>query len=135
LLPTPGRAAADDWPPQALAGVKATLGDGFRLASFPPAAFGVPETHPAHAWLKRRLTDMPIGPLLQAVPAGTPPINALPLPATYVRCTANALPDSKSAAVRAAAAGLVMADIDAGHDAMVTAPEALAALLLRIARS
>jgi pimeloyl-ACP methyl ester carboxylesterase len=134
LLPTPGKSSADGWPPQALAGVKATLGEGFRLGSFPPAAFGVPENHPQHAWLKRRLTDMPIGPLLQTVPAPpvVPAVQALPVPASYIRCTQNTLADSRVAAERAKAIGMPVFDLDAGHDAMVTAPQALTQLLLRI---
>lgn len=134
LLPSAGRASSEDWPPQALAGVMATLGEGFRLASFPPAAFGVPETHPEHAWLKRRLTDMPIGPLTQKVPADCPPITRLPVPAVYIRCTQNSLGDSRNAAQRAAAAGMRVVDLDTGHDAMLTAPAALAQQLLAIAR-
>jgi pimeloyl-ACP methyl ester carboxylesterase len=130
LLPTPGQSAADAWPPQALAGVKATLGEGFRLAAFPAAAFGVPEGHPQAAWVQRRLTDMPIGPLLQPFPAA-PLLTALPVPALYLRCTQSSSPDIQAAAARAVALKLPMVDLDSGHDAMVTAPAALARLLLQ----
>jgi pimeloyl-ACP methyl ester carboxylesterase len=132
LLPTPGKASSDAWPPQALAGVRAALVDGFRLASFPPAAFGVPEDHPRHAWLKRRLTDMPITPLTDVYPANAPAPGALPVPSTYVRCTQNSLPDSGAAAKRAAELKIPVVDVMAGHDAMVTAPTELAKVLLRL---
>jgi pimeloyl-ACP methyl ester carboxylesterase len=135
MLPVPGKASADFWPPQAVAGAKAGLKDGFRLASFPAAAFGVPEGHPEHAWLARRLTDMPFGALDTAYPAGAPAPEKLPVPARYIRCLKNALPDTRAAAERAKAIGLPVFDLDAAHDAMVTAPEALTKLLLDIARA
>jgi pimeloyl-ACP methyl ester carboxylesterase len=135
MLPVPGKASADFWPPQAVAGVKATLKDGFRLASFPPAAFGVPEGHPEHAWLARRLTDMPYGALDTPYPASAPAPEKLPVPARYIRCLKNALPDTRAAAARAEAIGLTVLDLDAAHDAMVVAPEALTKLLLDMARA
>jgi pimeloyl-ACP methyl ester carboxylesterase len=135
MLPVPGKASADFWPPQAVAGVKAGLKDGFRLASFPPAAFGVPEGHPEHAWLARRLTDMPYGALDTAYPASAPAPEKLPVPASYIRCLRNALPDTRAAAERAKAIGLAMLDLDTAHDAMVTAPAELAHQLLALAAS
>jgi pimeloyl-ACP methyl ester carboxylesterase len=135
MLPVPGKASADFWPPQAVAGVKAGLKEGFRLASFPAAAFGVPEAHPEHAWLARRLTDMPFGALDTAYPVSAPAPDKLPVPASYIRCLQNQLPDTRAAAERAAALKLPVLDLDAGHDAMVTAPQALTKLLLDIAAS
>lgn len=133
LLPTPGKASADFWPAPAVAAVRAGLLDGYRLAPFPAAAFGVPPGHPQHDWVQRRLTDMPFGALEQAFPA-TPAINRLPVPATYVRCTLNSLDDTKFAAQQATQARLPMVDLEAAHDAMVTAPAALAQLLQKLAR-
>ncbi|MBL8327881.1 MAG: alpha/beta hydrolase [Rubrivivax sp.] len=132
LLPEPGRSAADAWPPQALAQVRASAADGFRLAPFPPAAFGVPPGHPQHDWLLRRLTDMPLGPLLQPFP-GRGPLLLHGVRSTYLRCTLNALPDTRLAAQRAAALGLPVRDLVAAHDAMVTAPDALTQQLLALA--
>jgi pimeloyl-ACP methyl ester carboxylesterase len=133
LLPEPGRASADGWPPAAREQVMKTLGEGFRLASFPAAAFGVPPDHPEHAWVSRRLTDMPIGPLMQRFPA-EPSLERLPVRTTYIRCTRNTLPDARRAAERAAALRLPVLDLDAAHDAMVTAPAALTQQLLALGK-
>ena len=130
LIPTDGRAMSDDWPAEQVAQVRTTLIDGYRLASPPPAWFGVPEADAANtAWLARRLTDMPFACL--TTPARLPGGGADGLPRTFIRCTAPpVLPGPEPAAARARAQGWDYHELATGHNAMVTAPAALADLLL-----
>jgi pimeloyl-ACP methyl ester carboxylesterase len=131
LLPTPGKSMVSGLAPAAVKGVEAALDGGFRLPSFPPEQFTIPVDHPRYAWVKRRLTSMP-WPALTEVHPRLPDAH-LALPKTYVRCTQSTLPDSGRAAEEAKARGLRVVDFDAGHDAMVTAPTALAKLLIALA--
>ena len=132
LIPTDGRAMSDASTPEQMAAVRASLIDGYRLPSPPPAWFGVPETDAANtAWLTRRLTDMPFACL--TTPARLPNGGADGLTRTFIRCTAPPLlPGLEPAAARARARaeGWDYHELATGHDAMVTAPAALADLLL-----
>jgi pimeloyl-ACP methyl ester carboxylesterase len=106
--------------------------DGWRVPSFPPEAFGIPKDHPGYAWVARRLTDMPMGVL------GTPLRLTgawAKLPRTYIECTRNQLPQVIEGGKRAKAQGWAYHRLDDGHDPMVTSPDALSALLLKIARA
>ncbi len=131
LLPTPGKSMVSGLSPVAVKGVEAALEDGFRLPSFPPEQFTIPVDHPRYAWVKRRLTSMP-WPALTEVHPRLPDAHAA-LDKVYVRCTQSTLPDSGRAADEAKARGIRVVDFDAGHDAMVTAPEATAKLLIGLA--
>lgn len=95
------------------------------------AAFGVSEPADA-AWLMRRLTPHPLKSYEDVVALAHPFGHGLPK--TYVACTA---PDYAAlAAVRArvrAEPGWDWRTLATGHDAMVTAPQALADLLLDLA--
>jgi len=102
----------------------------------PPALsfFGVPEDHPLAPWVKRRLTNHPLPTLLQTVqyrnggPAG--------LPKTYIRCLRRrdmSQPDPVEAQLKGQPEW-TWRTIDTGHDAMVTMPKELMAMLLEIAR-
>ena len=130
LIPTDGRAMSDASTPEQVAAARATLIDGYRLPSPPPAWFGVPETDAANtAWLTRRLTDMPFACL--TTPARLPNGGADGLPRTFIRCPAPPLlPGLEPAAARARADGWDYRELATGHDAMVTAPAALADMLL-----
>ena len=105
LIPTDGRAMSDASTPEQVAAARATLIDGYRLPSPPPAWFGVPETDAANtAWLTRRLTDMPFACL--TTPARLPNGGADGLPRTFIRCTAPPLlPGLEPAAARARSSG------------------------------
>ena len=130
LIPTDGQAMSAASTPEQVAAARATLIDGYRLPSPPPAWFGVPETDAANtAWLTRRLTDMPFACL--TTPARLPNGGADGLPRTFIRCTAPPLlPGLEPAAARARAEGWDYHELANGHNAMVTAPAALADLLL-----
>lgn len=97
----------------------------------PVAAFGVPEDHPLAPWVRRRLTPHPAAtyrtPLRLAQPAGNG------LPRTYIACTDPWYGPLEWARARVRGRpGWAWEEIATGHDAMVTAPEALAALLGRL---
>jgi pimeloyl-ACP methyl ester carboxylesterase len=106
----------------------AEQGGGLFIPTPPVSAFGVAEDHPLAPWLRRRLTPHPAGTYQSALPLHNPVGNGLPR--SYIACTA---PDyAPLAAIR----GWVRQQPDwqwlelaTGHDAMVTAPEALAAML------
>lgn len=103
--------------------------DGGLSIPCPPAeSFGVVE--PAQAeWLTRMMTPHPLGvfdspiPLTGAPGAGFDPV--------YVVCTEPVYGPLVSSRERVRAAGWRVTELPAGHDAMVTAPEALADLVER----
>jgi pimeloyl-ACP methyl ester carboxylesterase len=139
LIPTPGRAMSDDWPREMVQGVEKTLAEGFRLSPFPTIAFDVPETDGANtAWLKRRLTDMPWKCLTTPFPATRSAANAgtatsTKVPRAFIECTQASLEGARAGLARARVEGVPIFALPSGHDAMVTEPAALTALLLKIA--
>ena len=94
------------------------------IAAPSPELFGVPD---ADGWLADRLTGQPLKTWTDALSAPSSP----PLPRQYVRCTQGPLTPSFSGfAVRLRdTAGWDVVDFDAPHDAMITHPTDLAALL------
>ncbi|MEM7546071.1 MAG: alpha/beta hydrolase family protein [Pseudomonadota bacterium] len=99
---------------------------GLSLPPPPAAAMGVTDKSDA-AWLERMMTPHPLAtfetPLdIAAVPGGTKP-------ASYVMCTDPIYSPLETSRARAHDLGMTMAEIAAGHDAMVTAPAALADIL------
>ncbi|GJE02673.1 alpha/beta fold hydrolase [Methylobacterium isbiliense] len=136
LLVEPGRAPFDVLPPEVVADRRRAAEETSGSVSLPvppPAAFGVFDPQDA-AWLARRLTPHPLGtyesPLALASPVGNG------LPRTYVACAAPAYPalDGVKAWVRRQE-GWGWREIETGHDAMVSAPDAVVALLLDLARA
>lgn len=94
------------------------------IAAPSPELFGVPDRD---GWLEDRLTGQPLKTWTDALSAPSAP----PLPRQYVRCTQGPLTPSFSGfAVRLRdTAGWDVVDLDAPHDAMITHPTDLAALL------
>ncbi len=95
--------------------------------------FGIPADHPLAPWVKRRITNHPLGTLRQVVqyrnggPAG--------LPKTYIRCLKRRVmtqPDPVEMQIKGQPEWN-WRTIDTGHDAMVTAPGELTAMLLELA--
>lgn len=129
--------------PQAAAGVEAGLRalapDGIWMAPLPPQVFGIPDTLPeAQAWVARRLTPHPL-------PSWTEPLRLTAggsdgLARTYVHCVAPVLAQASFAAHAArieagqAGPGWTLHRLEAGHDAMVTHPGAVADLIAAAAR-
>jgi pimeloyl-ACP methyl ester carboxylesterase len=103
---------------------------GAGLVALPPpvSAFGVPEDHPLAAWVRRRLTPHPAGTYAAPLRLANPPGNGLPC--TYIACTDPWYEPLAWARdwVRGRP-GWTWQEIATGHDAMVTAPAALAGML------
>jgi pimeloyl-ACP methyl ester carboxylesterase len=134
LIVEGGECPWDRMPAELVAARRRVVEDqgGGLLAPPPPvSAFGVPEDHPLAPWVRRRLTPHPAGtyrtPLRLAHPVGNG------LRRTYVACTDPWY--EPLGWVRdwvRGRPGWEWAEIATGHDAMVTAPDALAALLLQL---
>jgi pimeloyl-ACP methyl ester carboxylesterase len=136
LILQPGQTPYSVLPPEVVAQRRQSCIETGGVRSFPPppvTAFGVAEDHPQAAWLRSHLTPQPESlydsPLSITGPVGNG------LPCTYVACTAPVL-----SAVAGSQAWARQQkhwnwhEMPTGHDAMVTAPDELAALLVRIGR-
>jgi pimeloyl-ACP methyl ester carboxylesterase len=103
---------------------------GLSLPNPPAASFGVFEAGDAD-WITRRLTPHPLGTYTSTLNIKGPVGNNLPR--TYIHCT-----DPSYGALQAsrdwvkAQPGWRWADIAAGHDAMVTAPDELTRMLIGV---
>src|SRR6185437_14123889 len=103
---------------------------GLSLPNPPPSAFGVLEAYNAE-WVKRRLTPHPLSTYTSKQNIKGPVGNNLPR--TYIHCT-----NPSYAALQAsrdwvkAQAGWRWAEIATVHDAMVTAPDELAKMLMGV---
>jgi pimeloyl-ACP methyl ester carboxylesterase len=103
---------------------------GLSMPVPPPSAFGV--TRPEDvAWIGGRLTPHPLKTFMSALTLNNPVGNGVA--ATYIACTEPWYAPLASSRERARELGWPIAEIATGHDAMVTAPEELAALLIEIA--
>jgi pimeloyl-ACP methyl ester carboxylesterase len=128
-----GQRVVDRMPPDLLsarlkAAEEATGGIG--IPAPPPEAFAVSAPDDV-AWLRRRLTPHPAGTYFSPLALGGPVGNGLPC--TYVACVEpvyGPLESSREWVRRQP--GWNWREIATGHDAMVTAPEALARLLEEI---
>jgi pimeloyl-ACP methyl ester carboxylesterase len=106
---------------------------GAGLVAVPPpvSAFGVPEDHPEAAWVRRRLTPHPAGTYASPLRLANPPGNGLPR--TYIACTDPWYAPLAWAREKVQGRpGWTWREIATGHDAMVTAPAALADMLEEI---
>lgn len=127
-LPESGKAAWDGLPADVRAARMARAGGGPSIPPPDPGEFGVDDPA-ALAWLARRLTPHPLGsyttPLMLDHPLG----NGLPV--SYIHCTAPVYrPMAASAASAKTRPGWQYLELATGHDAMVSAPDELARLLL-----
>jgi pimeloyl-ACP methyl ester carboxylesterase len=106
-------------------------GDGWRVPPPPPQALGVTDEEQAR-WLADQLTPQPLRTFEQPVRLTNPAAAALPR--TYVHCTAGPLVPSFApfAARLRVAPGWRYHELATGHDAMLTAPEELADVLLKL---
>ena len=129
MVPANDRAPFDDFPAkiaaQRIRQAEKSSG-GLSIPPPPAAAFGV--TDPADAaWLEARLTPHPLGTYTSAQNFRGEPGNGLP--AEYILCNDPAYGPLEGTDTRARALGWPLREIATGHDAMVTAPDALADLL------
>ncbi len=120
-------------PAQAAERRRGVMEQGGGVVAMPPpvSAFGVPESHPLADWVRRRLTPHPAATYATPLRLAHPPGNGLPR--TYIACTDPWYAPLAWAreAVRAQP-GWDWREIATGHDAMVTAPDELARMLLEI---
>jgi pimeloyl-ACP methyl ester carboxylesterase len=111
-------------------------GPGYRAAAerdpdwqIPPAPLpllGI--TEPADlAWAEPRITGQPVGTFLE--PVGPVDFTAVP-DRLYIGCTARPASALDMSRARARADGWAFADLDAGHDAMITHPREVANLVM-----
>jgi len=99
--------------------------------AFPPpgaAAFGLSDPDDI-AWVDRRLTPHPLRTYAEPFPLRAPLGGDHPV--TYICCTDPAYPAIHSAHAIARREGWDLQELAAGHDAMISAPEATAELLMR----
>ena len=129
-----GACAFDALPPAIVAArreaAEASSG-GLSLPCPPPSAFGVLDTADA-AWLTRRLSPHPFSTFVSPLSIRNPLGNGVAR--TYVACTAPVYAplNGVKAWVRAQS-GWGWREMDAGHDAMVSAPDIVARLLVELA--
>ena len=132
ILLQDGESLADQFsPPQAAAYEAAVAAGGVNFPPPPAAAFDVP-AGPDAEWVNRRMTAQPFGTAKSALRLAHPLGNGLPC--AYIACTAPAHPFvAASHAWVKGREGWRWQEIATGHDAMVTAPEAVADLLEELA--
>jgi pimeloyl-ACP methyl ester carboxylesterase len=131
LLAQPGSSIMDGFDPSTaaarLAATQVTAGTR-TLLPLDLAALGVSEPEDT-AWLRRRLTPHPLRTYTD--PLRVDPPLAAGLPCTYVACTEPPYrPVAHSAAMARDQPGWQYRELRTGHDAMITAPAAVAAVLL-----
>lgn len=103
---------------------------GVSLPVGDPETFGVTEPHQV-ARLKRLMTPHPLGTCTTPLNLDAPLANGIPV--DYIACTDPPYPPAAGSHRRAKELGWRMHELATGHDAMVSAPEATADLLERIA--
>jgi pimeloyl-ACP methyl ester carboxylesterase len=108
--------------------------DGVTFGVLPPEAFGIPDAHPRHGWAKARMKPHPMKTWLDPLvlrnggPEG--------IERTYIHCIAPILEQTNFPYVAEKARSSRSwnyAELQTGHDAMITAPQELADLLLAAA--
>ena len=93
----------------------------------------MPADHPDHGWVNRRQTPQPAGVYQDRLDFDAARIATLPR--TFIDCTAPALPTIAVMRERVRREpGWQVLELATGHDPMISAPEALVALLLDCAR-
>jgi Predicted hydrolases or acyltransferases (alpha/beta hydrolase superfamily) len=93
-----------------------------------PADFGVTDAADT-AWLRRRLTPQPLTTYTERLLLSAPFGNGRPK--TYIACTAPLYTPLAASHARARGqSGWHWCDVPSGHDAMITAPDAVAGILL-----
>jgi len=106
-------------------------GDGWRSPVPTAAAMGVIDENDAR-WLADRLTSHPISTMEQPVRFGADALDPALVPHIFIHCVSDPpSPTFQPFADRArSATGWTLFELATGHDAMITAPEELAHLLL-----
>jgi pimeloyl-ACP methyl ester carboxylesterase len=133
LLIKPGDSALSVQSPEFADSIRKLQAAG-NLAGNPPPAkiLGIPEGDPLAAWVERRMTPQPLATLTQ--PLILKRGGADSLPRVYIECVRPGLFGEVNPFAQRARAepGWTVATLETGHDAMVTAPEALTRLLVQV---
>lgn len=105
--------------------------DGIAMLAFPPELLGIAKHHPGYDWVAEKLTPHPLKTWLDPIALNNG--GSKGLQRRYIHCTARVLPNSSfpyhAEQVQADPSWTYHA-LATGHDAMVTAPDAVAALLV-----
>jgi pimeloyl-ACP methyl ester carboxylesterase len=130
-LPVNGQSHLDGLPPairETRLAAAVPANNGVRCLP-PPSAADLGVTDPADAaWVERRMTPQPFSTFTTPIHLRHPLGNGRPV--TYIRCTDPAYAPMAASAERAKATpGWSYVELATGHDAMVTAPDALTAIL------
>jgi len=131
-VPDDGQRAVDLWPPERRAYAEQAEADGVSQPP-PPDMFGVTDPE-LRTWIEERMTPHPVATYTEPVALGSAASRSLTR--TFIACTdiPATTPDVFGPfAAKARALGWEVHDLAAGHLAMLTAPDALADLLVRIA--
>ena len=134
IVPEDGQSVEDiegehfraEWAERARAG-----GEGWRVPPSPPERWGIQDARDLD-WMRPRLADQPWRTLKEPVRLKNPAAEALPR--TYIYCTdrpAGAPNPGFLERIRGEP-GWTFRDLDTGHEAMITAPEPLAGLLVQL---
>ncbi len=129
----PGVPVAASLPPSVWAARMATAFERRGVLCFPTpqaAYFGIHDPALA-AWLESRLTPMPSTVYTSSLALREPIGKNQPI--SFIHCTAPALEIAARAAAQARARGWSMIEVPTGHDAMLTAPADIVAILQEIA--
>jgi len=105
-------------------------GRGWLVPPLPPEDFGVSDEDDVR-WMKERLVAHPLRTIFEPVRLGNA---AAALPRAFIYCNKPELGLFKPFAERAKTQGWQYNELGTGHDAMITQPQQLAALLLEIGR-
>jgi pimeloyl-ACP methyl ester carboxylesterase len=130
FVPASGQAILDLVAPDAGERVRAAAkeqGDGWRIPPWPPERYGVTSARDTE-WLNRRLVPQPLRTFEQPLETVTPDR----LKRTYIHCAKPAMgPFDQFLRLRDDRAW-EFHQVQSGHDAMITAPAALAKILLAL---
>ena len=130
-LPLEGESEIDLWPPEQRERYRADLGSGIKFRQIPLSLLGITDPKMSE-WVQERLTPHPYSTYEDPPPSGTP--ESAFVPRTYVHCTVGPFASwTEPFAARARRLGWNVQTIAASHDVMITHPNELAEILLRIA--
>lgn len=125
----PGESPFDMMPPEVVAERRRLAREssgGVSIPNPPASAFGVLDPHDA-GWLEDRLTPHPISTMESRIPLSGAPGGGVAK--RYIVCTDPIYPALQKVRDRVTAAGWPVDEILTGHNAMVSAPDALIGLL------
>ncbi|MGR6963424.1 alpha/beta fold hydrolase [Geodermatophilus sp. URMC 61] len=130
VVPTPGQSWADGNPPETRAARRAAIAEHGHLPPPPVSAYGL--TGDDAAWVERRQTPQPGG--TYDDPLHFDADRWAARPRTYVDCTAPAVATIEpSRRLVRTQPGWEVVELATGHEPMVSASDALAAVLLEVA--